>query len=182
MLRWSMSGRRIASSNERHDHYHHLAGDWKAETIISIAIAVMITPHSVVRRSIRRRLVGLNVVRRLQLETTATVILIMSRLSFHCATRLQPQLHVRNRDQQCPTLIKREEKKADERIACDRERKKHSAKRIHGAFPKGQAGAFERTPLFQVSKTLTLLLCQKMMIALAPLHPKAQNVLNSCLL
>ena len=30
MLRWSMSGRRIASSNEPHlhHHHHHLAGDW----------------------------------------------------------------------------------------------------------------------------------------------------------
>ena len=68
-----------------------------------------------------------------------------------------------------------------ELLAIGRE-KKHSAKRIHGAFPKGQAGAFERTLLFQVSKTLTLLLCQKMMIALALLHLKAQNVLNFCLL
>jgi hypothetical protein len=54
-----------------------------AETIISIAIAVMITPHHSSDGSHRsppwppaircRRLVGLNVVRRLQLETTATV-------------------------------------------------------------------------------------------------------------
>jgi hypothetical protein len=30
MLRWSTSGRRIASSNEPHPHHHHhhLAGDW----------------------------------------------------------------------------------------------------------------------------------------------------------
>ena len=30
MLRWSISGRRIASSNEPHvhRHHHHLAGDW----------------------------------------------------------------------------------------------------------------------------------------------------------
>ena len=46
MLRWSTSGRSIASSNEAHRHHLLGVGIGLAETIISIAIAVMITLHS----------------------------------------------------------------------------------------------------------------------------------------
>jgi len=41
---------------------------------------------------------------------------------------------------------------------------KTSTKRIHGAFPKGQGCAFENPNFSRFSKTLTLLLCQKMMM------------------
>ena len=188
MLRWSMSGRRIASSNEPHlhHHHHHLAGDWNwigrdhhqhrhRRHDHSSQLRSPPSLHSMPPSRAQRGTAP-------SIGNDGHCYPDHVQVELPLCHQTSTPLHVGNRDQQCPTLIKREEKKADERIACDRERKKHSAKRIHGAFPKGQAGAFERTPLFQVSKTLTLLLCQKMMIALAPLHPKAQNVLNSCLL